>query len=346
MKHFGFVILAVMVLHSCTNKEAAPDVSGIKATTVIHRFDQAFFSIDTLQIDKSLNQLQQSYPDFLPDYLVKILGINPSDPQAPDAIRSFIRSYLPVYQAANKTTGKALPDLQKGMEQSLRYMQHYVPAWKPDSPFVITTFVGPMDVFEPFPLGDYGDVRTRNGVGIALQLHLGEKDPLYQSGREAGLFYDYQVRRFTPQTMIVNSMKNVIIDAFPYNSNGNTLIEEMIEKGKRLYLLDKVLPETADSLKLGYTSEQLKGCYANEALIWNYFVKNDLLYSKDATINQNYIKDGPKTAELGEGAPGYIGLFVGRQVVRAYMKKHPELSVDALMKKEPKEILEEAKYKP
>ena len=346
MKRFAIVTLVIILLQACKTREAAPDVSGIKVATVVHRFDQAFFALDTNQLDAGLNKLQQQYPDFLQDYLVKILGINPTDAQASTAIKSFISSYRPVYLSASQMADKTLPDFEKELQQSLRYMQHYVPAWKPDSPFVITTFVGPMDAFEPFPLGDYGDVRTRNGVGIALQLHLGQNASLYESGKQAGLFYDYQSRRFTPDMMIVNSMKNVIIDAYPYSSGGNTLVNEMIEKGKRLYLLDKVLPQTGDTLKLGYTTVQLKGCYANEALIWNYFVKNDLLYGKDLAINQNYIKDGPKTQELGEGAPGYIGLFVGRQIVKAYMQKHPDISIDALMKKDGKEILEEAKYKP
>ncbi len=33
----------------------------------------------------------------------------------------------------------------------------------------------------------------------------------------------------------------------------------MIEKGKRLYVLDKILPNTADTLKTGYTAAQLTG---------------------------------------------------------------------------------------
>ena len=225
-------------------------------------------------------------------------------------------------------------------------MEFYVPQWKPDSPFIITTFIGPMDAFEPFPLGDYGDVRTANGIGIALQFHLGATDPLYEDGRLAGLFYDYQVRRFTPQMMAVNSIKNLIADAFPYSDAANSLVEEMIEKGKRMYLLDKLMPSTEDSLKLGYTGAQVKGCFANEALIWNYFVKNDLLYSKENSVKQAYVKDGPKTAELGEAAPGYIGLFIGRQIVRSYMEKHPETSVTELMKLPAKSVLDEAGYKP
>jgi hypothetical protein len=124
------------------------------------------------------------------------------------------------------------------------------------------------------------------------------------------------------------------------------LVEQMVEKGKRLYLLDKVLPTTPDSLKLGYSGRQVSGCFDNEALIWNFFVKNDLLFSKDPLLNQVYIKDGPKTQELGEGAPGYIGLFVGRQVVRAYLKQFPETTLEQLMAKPPKEILDQSEYKP
>jgi hypothetical protein len=141
-------------------------------------------------------------------------------------------------------------------------------------------------------------------------------------------------------------MKNIISDAFPYNASNNNLVEEMIEKGKRLYVLDKLLPTTPDTLKLGYTSQQLEGCFQNEALIWNYFVKNDLLYNKESTVTQLYIKDGPKTPELGDGAPGYIGLFVGRQLVRSYMKNHPEVSLQQLIKTSNQEILNNGGYKP
>ncbi len=344
MNKWRFIFLLAFFLPAC--KSDIPDVSGIKVHTVIHRFDKDFFAADTTNMEAGLNWLNQKYPDFLPDYLVKILGIDPADPQALPAVKAFIRSYHPVFDTADIVASKALPEAEHQLQDGLRFMKYYFPKWKPDSPFVITTFVGPMDAFEPFPVGDYGDVRTRDGVGIAMQFHLGAKASLYQSGSEAGLFYEYQSRRFTPDMIVINSMKNIIDDAFPYMANGKPLIEEMIEKGKRLYVLDKVLPYSEDSLKLGYTEQQLKGCFENETLIWNFFVKNDLLYTKDGAITQNYIKDGPKTEELGGGAPGYIGLFVGRQIVRNYMEKNAKTPLEELMKKEAKEILEGSGYKP
>jgi hypothetical protein len=346
MKRYIPFLFVLNFLYSCKSHDAAPDVSAYGAKTTVQRFDKDFFGIDTLQMEAGLNALNAKYPHFFSDYLVKILGVNPSDTMALTAIKSFIRTYNPVYKAAEIIADNNLAVTQKQIEQSLKYLQYYAPGWKPDSPFVITPFIGPMDAFEPFALGDYGDVRTASGVGIALQLHLGSREPLYEDGRQAGIFFDYQVRRFTPEMMAVNCVKNIITDVFPYKEAGNTLAEEMIEKGKRMYLLDKLMPETPDSLKLGYTDEQVKGCFANEALIWNYFVKNDLLFSKETSVNQAYIKDGPKTAELGDGAPGYIGLFTGRQIVRAYLKKHPETTITDLMKLPAKTVFEGAGYKP
>lgn len=343
-----FIIPALLLCTwlACKTGEEVPDVSGIKVNTVVRRFDRDFFAMDTNRLPDELNRLRQRYPDFLDQYLGFVLGVNPQNPQSLEAVRAFLETYRIVYTQGNAVIEKHMPETERQLQLGIKLMQHYFPAWKPEQPFAITTFVGPMDAYEPFATGDYGDVRTPGGVGIAMQLHLGADAAVYEAGRQSGVMYDYQTRRFTPDMMAVNAMKSIIEDAFPYNPAGQSLVEEMVEKGKRLYVLKKLMPEVPDSLQLGYTGKQLKGCEANEALIWNFFVKNDLLYSKEPLVNQNYIKDGPKTQELGEGAPGYIGLFVGRKIVEAFMEKNSGTSLEALMKMPAKEVFEKAGYKP
>lgn len=339
-------MLPLLWLVGCDSKPKVPNVAHLPATTQILRFDNDFFGMDTTQLSKALTQLQQKYPEFLPLYLQLVLGINPQDESSLAAIKSFLQSYQSVYQSAQRVADQALPQFEKDLKLGLQLMQHYFPSFKPELPFQILPFIGPMDAYEPFATGDYGDVRTTRGIGLALQLHLGENDPLYEAGRQSGILFDYQTRRFTPDMMAVNAMKAIIEDAFPYRSAGTTLVEELVEKGKRMYVLKLTLPNTPDSLQFGYTTAQLKGSEANEALIWNFFVKNDLLYSKDQMINQNYLKDGPKTAELGDGAPGYISLFTGRRIIETFMKNHPETSLEALMKMPAAEVFEKSKYKP
>jgi hypothetical protein len=119
-----------------------------------------------------------------------------------------------------------------------------------------------------------------------------------------------------------------------------------VDKGKRLYLLDKFLPNMPDTLKIGYTANQLNGCYKNEGLIWSFLIQNNLLYNTDMLRLQSYINEGPQTQELGEGSPGQIALFVGWQMIKKYMEKYPQTSLHALLTLDAKQILSDSKYKP
>ena len=133
---------------------------------------------------------------------------------------------------------------------------------------------------------------------------------------------------------------------FPDQSSDKTLIEQMVEKGKRIYLADKFLPDTHDTLKIGYTSQQLAGCRKNEAFIWNYIVKNGLVFNNDPSLIKNYIGDSPNTPEFGEGAPGYIGLFTGWQIVKKFMEQNESMPLAKLMELDPRQLFEESKYRP
>lgn len=333
-------------LISCNSGPRLPKGAEGTIPIKISRFDKDFFALDTNNLEAGLKSLEEKYPDFYPGFLTAILGIAPQGPLAHLAVKSFLTSYLPVYRAALPLAEKGIPQMAPQIEQGLQWMRYLVPSFRPDSPFVVTTFIGPMDAFESFSVGDYGDVRTANGVGVALQLHLGEGEPIYQEGMQSGVFFNYQVRRFTKETVPVNAMKNIIDDLYPYQAAGKTLVEEMVEKGKRIYLLKRVMPNVADSLLIGYTGNQFKGCFENEATIWGFFVKNDLLFSIEPSINQQYIKDGPKTPELGDASPGYIGLFTGWRIVEAFMGKRPKTTIEQLMGLPAAEIFQASGYKP
>jgi hypothetical protein len=144
----------------------------------------------------------------------------------------------------------------------------------------------------------------------------------------------------------VNCTKNMIDDLFPGLPGDRTLLDIMIDKGKRMYLLDLFMPKTPDSLKIGYTANQLEGAEENEALIWNFFLQNELLYVSDPMRIRDFVGDGPKTMELGDGSPGHIALFTGRQIVRTYMKKYPDTKPDAMLKLGAKQLLEASGYRP
>jgi uncharacterized protein YjaZ len=97
---------------------------------------------------------------------------------------------------------------------------------------------------------------------------------------------------------------------------------------------------------IGFTDKQLADAYSHEAVIWDMFIKNSYLQVTDKNIIKNYIGEGPKTPELGEGAPGNIGAFAGLQIVKKYMQKNAATSLQQLMNLDAELIFQGAKYKP
>ncbi|HEY6064413.1 MAG TPA: hypothetical protein VIV35_12430 [Chitinophagaceae bacterium] len=337
MKKTGLFLLIAILFLACRNKKGVPDVSHIKIAIPLERFDQDFFSMDTNNIRAGLQKVQQLHPDFYFDFMQQILGVSGSDTGRNTLLvtKEFLRGYLPVYdslQLIYKKTDK----LQKELEKGFQFVKYYFPNYKTGK---VILFVGPFDA--------PGVAATRSGLAIGLQQYAGKDFSVYQSTPGQELFPLYISRRFSPEYITANCMKAVAEDIFPDQSGGKPLIEQMIEKGKQWWLLDKFLPVTPDSIKTGYTQQQLDWCHENEGLIWSTVVKNEDLNSLNPSVIQTYIGEGPFTQGFSqELSPGNIGQWIGWQIVKKFVYKNPDMKPQELMKTEARKILEEAKYKP
>lgn len=337
MRRFRLSLLFVIITCSCGDRNI-PDVSGIKAPLQLQRFDKDFFSIDTNHTDQSLQQLHQKYPSFLQDFLFNILAL-PSHPDSSSVVvqqvESFIRSYQPLKDSSDKIF-TSLQTTEKDIRRGLQFVKYYFPSYK--LPTKLITFIG--------PINSYGNILTTDALAVGLQLYMGKNFSIYQSEAGQELYPAYISRRFEKEYIPVNCIKTIVDDIFPDNNAGRPLVEQMIQAGKRLYVLDHLLPQTADTLKTGYTEKQLDGVYANESTIWSFFVQNDLLYVTDPTITKDYMNDAPLTQAFGKESPGFIGQFCGWQIVKKWMAKNEKTSLAELLNTDPKIIFQQAKYKP
>ena len=141
-------------------------------------------------------------------------------------------------------------------------------------------------------------------------------------------------------------MKNIVLDIFPEKLEDKTLVQQMIEKGKHLYILQKILPKVNPANLIGYTTQQLKDCNLHERAIWDLFVQNSFLQTIDNNIIKNYIGESPKTQELGDASPGNIGSYAGWQIVKKYMSKNSSTTLQQLMQLDNDTLFTETKYKP
>ena len=348
MKKIIIPLACIFLFISCRNNYNIPDVSGIKVGLELKRFDNDFFSIDTANVAASISGLLKKYPRFTPDYVENILGLDMDSLLIPGnaqdaAIRLFIHDYKPVKDSSDLI----YKDFSKETDQiktALKYVNYYFPQYK--LPKSLITFIGPINANFETSFGTQGDIITPEGLGVGLQLHLGKNFSLYRSIEGQEQYPDYLSNNFDAIHIPVNCMRNIVDDLYPDKSDGKALIEQMIEKGKRIYLLTMFLPRTPEYICFGYTENQLKDSYKNEAVIWDFFLNNDLLHNSDPNITKNYIGESPKTQELGDAAPGNIGAFIGMKIVKKYLEKFPQTTLSLLMETDANEIFNKAKYKP
>jgi hypothetical protein len=335
-----FFWLAI-ILFSCKDKKNSPDVSAIKADVKLERFDQDFFSIDTLALQNSFPALQQKYPLLLPLFVQNILGVDSAS--LIPRISNFIRLSKSIHDTVN-IVFKNTDDLKKDFDQSFQYVKYYFPEYPVPA---INTIIGPIDLLAKTSDGYSPDFFRPGFLGISLQFYLGKNFSLYSDEYFiTNVAPQYRSRRFEKQYIVSDAMKLIVEDLFPDQTNGKPLIEQMIEKGKQWWLLDKFLPQTADSLKTGYTQQQLEWCKVNEGLIWNQVITNENLYTVDPVTIQTYIGESPFTQTMPEQSPGNIGPWIGRQIVKKFVANNSALTPEQVMKTDAKKILEEAKYKP
>lgn len=334
--HMKTTFLACLVLFgalACNSDQSTPDVSKIKLPLQVAHFEADFFAIDTMQLEPSLAALDKKHPGFTTDFLSNILVLMPST-EAND-LKSFYRAYWPLYQnstAIFKEQRAQIPIIKQG----LQYVKYYFPQYP--LPQKLITFIG--------PINSYATILTKDAIAVGLQLFMGKDHPLYTSEQGQALYPAYISRKFEPAYIPVSAINNLVLDMYPEQFAGKPLIAQMIDLGKRLYIVDHLLPEIADTLITGYSAKQLDACIKNEKNIWSFFIQNDLLYKSDPMLVRDYISEGPFTQAFGQDSPGKIGQFVGWQIVKKWMDKHKNLSMDSLMKKDAILLFEEARYKP
>ena len=333
---------------SCNSNKNIPDVSSIKVNLETRRFEKDFFAIDTLKVAESMHSILQKYPDFLPLFTANILGLDLDSLLIPgnretQAVRMFIHDYMPLKDSAEQLYSNFSKETN-AIEQGLQFVKYYFPQYK--IPQSVITFIGPINANFETSFGVQGDVLTTKSFGIGLQLHMGKDFSFYRSTEGMEEYPDFLSNNFDEKHIPVNCMRNVVDDMFPKSIKGAALIVQMVDRGRRMYLLTRFLPHTPEYLCMGYTKKQMEDAEKNEAVIWDFFMNNDLLNKTDDNLIQNYIGESPKTPELGEGAPGNIGTFAGLQIVKKYMEIYPKTTLAELMKMDPREIYDKSKYKP
>ncbi len=335
------VIALSFIFSNCKNdsdKPNVPDVSGITSDIKIHRFDQDIYAIDTLNTEGGVKALEQKYPGFSNLYFERVIGIK----DAKDSVgkyRSQVRAFLTnaAMRGMMDTMNliyKNFDAIKQQIDQGLRLHKHYFPN-KP-VPTNIYTMPSAYNFAAVLP-----DDTT---VAIGLDMFLGENHNTYESLITT---YPKFISRTFRKDYLVERIFELLVGDIVGETKGNRLIDYMIHNGKKLYIIDCLLPNVPDSIKLAYSRAEMSGCYSNEGFTWGRILKQNLLYSTKFQDYQKLVTPSPDAPIIAAEAPGGVGNFLGWQIVKQFMKRNPNTSLTELINmRDAQKILDLSKYKP
>ena len=334
LKYLFYTIIMVVALMGCKRNPLKVDITGIKKDVQVVRFDKELFSVNNNDTLNSLLELHKKYPEFFDLFTYKVIqigGIN--DEYFADAMKLFLSDTM--IMNVKKQVDAEFFDfdkIEKQLNTAFKYYQYHFP--DTELPAIYTFISG----------FNQSVVTAENIIGISLDKYLG-RDCIF-----------YRKLNSTPQYKILNMHKDKIVSDVVYawgitefenNSKTTTLLDNMIYQGKLMYFADAMLPEMHDSLKIGYTAVQLDWCKRNEAQMWSQLIEYKMLYSNKRMDIVRYINNSPTTSGFPLESPGRTGVWIGWQIVRQYMKKHPEITLPELMKNgDYQQILNDSKYFP
>ncbi len=316
------------ILFACDHgEERPPDVSHIQISFDVTRWDKEIFQ---LKEKADIGRFLQQNPLFAGEVLHT--DQYPHDSLAVNYLYNFLTNPgSRVLQEEIESVFGDLKDLQQEFEEAFKYLRFYYPeAPMPKIYTVITGFAG-TDLLV-----------SDSAVVIGLEYYLGDSASYRPLEFPEYILKRYQPHNIVPSVFLLLSGK---YNQTPYEDQ--TMLAEMIYYGKAYYFTEKMIPNTPDSIIIGYTAEDMVNISDNQDLIWAHFVENQLLYESSHFVKKKYMDERPKTLEIGNKCPGRIGEWLGWEIVARYMDENPQENLENLMANQNvQEIFRQSKYKP
>lgn len=321
------------MLVACHHKRLDVSVSDINVDLGVKRYDQLMFSGDASEVVNTLLEAYDRDSIFIDYYLEDILRVGDlhADGFAGELSRFVNDTVIAKVADSVRTVFQNFEPVKKELTSGFKHFRYYFP--DKIVPQVYTYVSG---FNQSLMVGD-------RFVGIGLDKYLGSDCIFYQY---LGI-PRYKIRNMVPGRIVPDLYYAWAMTEFPNTDRSENLLSEMIYQGKLIYFTEAMCPDLPDSVLMGYTAKQLKWCRKNEGTMWSYWAEHKLLFSVERLDLQKYVGDAPFTNTFSEDSPGRTGVWTGWQIVRSYMNKHPEVSLEMLMQSNSaRELLSQSDYFP
>lgn len=325
---FVLLIFCAGVLVQCKQKpHYQSDISDVHISPIqVNRYEKVLFSLNPANLREEIDPHLETYNIFL--------GEEIDNPAAQKSLYDYITDPL-IVELYHETmeVWDDLSGLEEALTNAFRYYTHHFPAMGVPGVF---SYISGLEHTMPIKYSE-------GHLIFALDLYLGRDFPKY---RQIGIPV-YQTFRMDPEFLLIDIMQ--ILGEKHIQAAGfvpETFLDYMIYEGKLHYFLDCMLPEVHDSLKIGYTTSQLEWMQQNRGYVWSFYLENEFLYASDRQTISRFIGDAPFTSAFSRDSAPRTAAWIGWQVVREYMRRHPETGLQGLFQNtDSRQILTESRYR-
>lgn len=313
---FYLVVCSIFFIACKKETAVSNEILNIPVEAKIVRFDQEFMQATP----ENFGNLKQKYPLLLTE-------------NVPDSVW-FNKKNNPLFKELYNETQKQFSDvsaLKADLTSLFKHIKYY---YTNENPGKVLTVLSEVDITNRAIYADSIAI-------ISLDTYLGKDHKFYVD------FDSYTLGDFEPNRIVVDLAENFASQKVSQPQD-RLFLSQMIYWGKIMYMKEVLLPEVNDALNMNYTDEQLKWIEANETQVWKHFVENKYLYDNDIKLVARFIQRAPFSKfylELDQESPGGVGVYIGWQIVRSYMKNN-NVTLQELTLKDAKTIFEQSKYKP
>ena len=327
------LIISLFTFTSC-QKSGRFEIDTTKNRIVvkIHRFDRDLIKFDTTHMNVSFYKLYKNYSDFIPVFCNEVLDINYTDTVA---VRKLFVKYLAdtTFTPVNKKTLETFDNvtgIERKVSDAYTYIHYYFPKVKlPEIYFFVSGFNRQVILNEKF-------------IALGTDMYLGADFPSYKN-----LTYQYLIYNMRPECIPVDLVSTTLFRMFVMSSKEERLLDNMIFRGKIMYLISVFMPNEKPEDIIGYKPEQWKWCKKYEKQIWSSIIDQKYLFSTDFQLIRKFMNDAPFTSPISQESPGRLGTWMGWQIVNSYMKTNDKVSLTELMEeRDSQKILENSGYRP
>ena len=334
---FLFIIPLLLIAGGCSRDTRQIDISAVKAPPLeVLRLEEDLFAINAENLNDRTKQNLEKYGPFYEHYIMSFLNRGGTrDSLYRSSVLSFVgdRDVREAYGCIKAAyPDSRLQEMMPGINDCVKRFKVCFPSKKLPAR-LLTCSTG----------WNYAFAYMDSALVIGLDMYLGDTSRFYKMLR----YPYYQVRKMNAVNILPDLARGWLLTEFDNTDAQNILLNHTIFYGKLFYAVESLLPGLDDSLIIGYTSKQMDYCKTYEKNLWGYFAEKNRLYENSLDNVRELTSEGPFTGAIHKDCPPRIAMWVGWQIVRSYMDRNKNVTLEELMnEKDAAKILNKSKYRP